>query len=64
MSVRRVRTDDLGVMAFVLPHHANREFELHEWPDGSFSLELVDDAADEVLELQHEHRYDAGLRSA
>jgi len=64
MSVRRVSTDDLGVVAFVLPGRPNATFDLHEWPDGSFSLELVDDAADEVLELQHEHRFDAGLRSA
>jgi len=64
MGVRRITSDDLGVVAFVLPQHANREFELHEWPDGSFSLELVDEQADQVLELQHEHRYDAGLRTA
>ena len=37
----RVRSDDLGVVAFVLPGSPNAEFELHEWPDGSFSLEPV-----------------------
>jgi hypothetical protein len=64
MTARRITTDELGVVAFVLPQHANKTFDLHEWPDGSFSLELVDDAADELLELQHDHRFDAGLRSA
>ncbi|MBI1377384.1 MAG: hypothetical protein GC157_07875 [Frankiales bacterium] len=60
----RVTTDDLGVLAFVLPEHPNATFEVHEWPDGSYSLELVEDVADTVAELVHEHRYDAGLRSA
>ena len=60
----RVTTDDLGVVAFVLPGRPNAAFELHEWPDGSYSLELIDDAADEVAELAHDHRFDAGLRSA
>ena len=36
-----MRSDDLGVVAFVLPGSPNAEFELHEWPDGSFSLEPV-----------------------
>ncbi len=60
----KVTTDDLGVVAFVLPGRPNTEFELHEWPDGSYSLELVDSSADTVAELAHEHRFDAGLRSA
>ncbi len=44
----RITTDELGVVAFVLPGAPNRTFELSEWPDGSFSLEPVaasDDAA-------------------
>jgi hypothetical protein len=52
----RVATDDLGVVAFVLPHHANRVFDLHEWPDGSFSLELVDNDADQVAEATYDLR--------
>jgi hypothetical protein len=60
----RVCSDDLGVVAFVLPDRPNAVFDLREWPDGSFSLELVDDDEDIVTELAHDHRFDAGLRSA
>jgi hypothetical protein len=60
----RITSDELGVVAFVLPEHANRTFEVQEWPDGSISLELVDEPADAVAELIHDHRFDAGLRSA
>lgn len=60
----RVTSDDLGVVAFVLAGRPNAQFDLHEWPDGSFSLEPVDAAADEVAELAYDHRYDGGLRSA
>jgi len=56
MTVRRIATDDLGVVAFVLPHHANRIFDLHEWPDGSFSLELVDAEADRSAEETYDLR--------
>ncbi len=60
----RVTSDELGVVAFVLPGHPDTRFDLHEWPDGSFSLEPVDEAADVVAELEYDHRHDAGLRSA
>lgn len=56
MTVRRIATDDLGVVAFVLPGHANRVFDLHEWPDGSFSLELVDADADRSAEEAYDLR--------
>jgi hypothetical protein len=52
----RVSTDELGVLAFVLPEHPSATFELHPWPDGSYSLELVDDAADEAAEWSHDLR--------
>ena len=61
----KVTTDDLGVVAFVLPGRPNTAFELHEWPDGSFSLEPVDSAKDVATELalhpaaQHDLRADA-----
>ena len=59
-----VHTDELGVVAFVLPGRPSTAFEVHEWPDGSVSLETVEDPADVALELAYEHRHDAGLRSA
>ena len=52
----RVATDDLGVVAFVLPRHTNRVFDLHEWPDGSFSLDLVDNDADQTAEATYDLR--------
>ena len=42
----RITADDLGVVAFVLPGAPHRTFELHEWPDGSFSLEPVAGSGD------------------
>ena len=60
----KVTTDDLGVVAFVLPGRPNTPFELHEWPDGSSSLELVDDAAAQVPELAPAHPSDPALPSA
>lgn len=55
----RVTTDDLGVVAFCLPAYANTSFELHEWPDGSFSLEPLDTAADQAVELAYDERWTA-----
>ena len=46
-----VHTDELGVVAFVLPGRPSTAFEVHEWPDGSVSLETVEDPADVALEL-------------
>ena len=56
MNVRRVSTDDLGVVAFVLAGRPNAQFDLHEWPDGSFSLELVDADADRTAEETYDLR--------
>lgn len=52
----RVTTDELGVVAFVLPGAPNRTFELSEWPDGSISLELVDTDADLAAEAAYDLR--------
>lgn len=45
----RITSDELGVVAFVLPGAPNRTFELSEWPDGSFSLEPVAESVDPAL---------------
>ena len=60
----RVTTDDLGVVAFVLPGRPNVTFDLHEWPDGSFSLEPADVAAEVLGERRARPALDLGLRSA
>jgi hypothetical protein len=56
MAPTRITSDELGVVAFVLPGAPNRTFELHQWPDGSFSLELVDSDADQAAETAYDLR--------